>query len=229
MKRVRMWSAAVAAGLLAVVLWSGSVSAEVFFDLYGGASSFGDPDFTVTREGRARETERGSADTEVTFGGRGGYWFDRQGLRWLGVALDISYFEAEYTREGGTGNVANVKVQTLPITPLVMLRLPLLESPQHPNGQLQLYTGAGPGIFILDTTVRFRSGAGEVSESGATIGLDFRAGVAYEFLPNWAAFVEYRFTYYSVEPEGRVDDRKTQVEADFDAHHVLFGISYRFR
>jgi opacity protein-like surface antigen len=122
-----------------------------------------------------------------------------------------------------------VKVQTLPITPLVMLRLPLLESSQHPNGRLQLYTGAGPGIFILDTTVRFRSGAGEVSKSGATIGADFRAGIAYEFLPSWAVFAEYRFTYYSVEPEGRVDGQKTTVEADFDVHHLLFGISYRFR
>lgn len=229
MKRVRTWCAAVAAGLLVVGLGGGSASAEVFFDLYGGASIFGDPDFTVTREGQAGETERGSADTDYTFGGRGGYWFDRQGLRWLGLALDVSYFEPEYTPEGGTGNIAKIKVRTLPITPLVMFRLPLLESPQHPNGRLQLYTGAGPSIFILDTQVRFLSGAGEVTETGATIGLDFRAGVAYEFLPNWAVFTEYRFTYYSLEPEGRVDGQKTKVEADFDAHHVLLGISYRFR
>ena len=228
MKRVRMWSAAVAAGLLAVVLWSGSVSAEVFFDLYGGASSFGDPDFTVTREGRARETERGSADTEVTFGGRGGYWFDRQGLRWLGLALDVSYFEPEYTREGGSGDLAKVKVRTLPITPLVMFRLPLLESPQHPNGRLQLYTGAGPSIFLLEATAQFRSGAA-VSKDAAAIGLDFRAGIAYEFTPNWAVFTEYRFTYFSLAPEGRVEGQKTKVEADFDAHHLLLGISYRFR
>jgi opacity protein-like surface antigen len=229
MKRVRTWSAALAAGLVAIVLGGGSASAEVFFDLYGGASNFGDPDFTVSREGQARETERASADTDFTVGGRGGYWFDRQNLRWLGVALDISYFEPEYTPEGGTGNVAKVKVRTVPITPLVMFRLPLLESPQHPNGQLQLYTGAGLGIFILDTTVRFLSGAGEVSKEGASIGVDLRAGVAYEFLPNWAAFAEYRFTHFSVEPEGRVDGQKTKVEIDLDAHHVLFGVSYRFR
>ena len=90
---------------------------------------FGDPDFTVTREGQARETERGSADTNFTVGGRGGYWFDRQGLRWLGVALDISYFEPEYSGEGGTGSIATVKVRTLPITPLVMFRLPLMDEP----------------------------------------------------------------------------------------------------
>jgi len=203
--------------------------AEVFFDLYGGATNFGDPDFTVSREGRARETERGSADTDFTVGGRGGYWFDAQGLRWLGLALDVSYFEPEYTREGGNGTIAKVKVRTVPITPLVMLRLPLLESPEHPNGQLQLYTGAGPGIFLVDTQARFLSGAGEVTKSSAEIGVDFRAGVAYEFTPNWAVFGEYRFTYYSTSPEDRIDGQKTKVEADFDAHHVLLGISYRFR
>ena len=229
MKRVRTWSVALAAGLLAVALWSGSAAAEVFFDLYGGATNFGDPDFTISREGRARETERGSADTDYTFGGRGGYWFDAQGLRWLGLALDVSYFEPEYTREGGSGTVAKVKVRTVPITPLVMVRLPLLESPQHPNGQLQLYTGAGPGIFLLDTQARFLSGAGEVTESSTEVGVDFRAGVAYEFTPNWAVFTEYRFTYYSTAPEGRIDGQKTKVEADFDAHHLLFGVSYRFR
>ena len=158
MKRVGTWSAALAAGVLAIVLGGGSASAEVFLDLYGGATMFGDPDFTVTREGQARETERGSADTNFTVGGRGGYWFDGQGLRWLGVALDISYFEPEYSGESGTGSIATVKVRTLPITPLVMFRLPLMESPQHPNGQLQLYTGAGPGFFVREATVRFRSG-----------------------------------------------------------------------
>ena len=89
--------------MLAVVLGGGSASAEVFFDLYGGATNFGDADFELTREGQARETDRGSANTDFTVGGRAGYWFDRQGLRWLGAALDISYFEPEYTRSGGTG------------------------------------------------------------------------------------------------------------------------------
>jgi len=105
----------------------------------------------------------------------------------------------------------------------------LLESPQHPNGQLQLYTGVGPGIFITDTKAELLSGAGEVTKSGVNVGVDFRAGVAYEFTPNWAVFTEYRFTYYSVDAEGRIEDQKTKVEANFDDHSVLLGIRYRFR
>ena len=229
MKRVGTWSAALAAGVLASVLGGGGASAEVFLDLYGGATMFSDPDFTVTREGQASETERGSADTNFTVGGRGGYWFDRQGLRWLGVALDISYFEPEYSGEGGTGSIATVKVQTLPITPLVMFRLPLMTSPQHPNGQLQLYTGAGPGFFVRETTVRFRSEVGESSKSGVSVGADVRAGIAWEFAPNWAIFTEYRFTYYAIDSDGQVEGQKINLEADYDAHHLLFGVSYRFR
>ena len=229
MKRIGTWSAALAAGCLAIVLGSASASAEVFLDLYGGATMFGDPDFTVTREGQGRETERGSADTNFTVGGRGGYWFDGQGLRWLGVAVDISYFEPEYSGENGTGSIATVKVRTLPITPLVMFRLPLMESPQHPNGQLQLYTGAGPGFFMREATVRFRSGAGEVSKEGVSIGADVRAGIAWEFATNWAVFTEYRFTYYSIDSDGQVEGQKVGVKADYDAHHLLFGVSYRFR
>jgi hypothetical protein len=71
MTRARTWCTALGAGLLALALGTGSASAEVFFDLYGGATNFGDPDFTVSREGREREKERGSADTDFTVGGPG--------------------------------------------------------------------------------------------------------------------------------------------------------------
>ena len=120
-------------------------------------------------------------------------------------------------------------VQTVPISPLVMLRLPLLANPEHPNGQLQLYTGIGPGFFVKDTTASLVSGGGRVSEQTMSIGVDFRAGVAYEFLPNWAVFGEYRFTHYSVSGDGRINGQRTTVDVDVDANHVLFGISYRFR
>ena len=121
MKRARTTCVAAGVGLLLFVLGGGSASAEWFFDLYGGAAFPMDPDLTVTSEGGTRETVRGHSDTVWTVGGRGGYWFDR-GPRWLGVALDISYFEPEFTRSGGTGNVAKLKIQTIPVTPLVMFR-----------------------------------------------------------------------------------------------------------
>ena len=227
MRRARIACVAAGVGLLMFVLGGGSASAEWFFDLYGGASIPMDPDVTVTTQGGTRDTERGQSDPVWTVGGRGGYWFDRQGLRWLGVALDISYFEPEFTHSGG--DVATLKIQTIPVTPLAMFRLPLLETPEHPNGRLQPYVGVGPGIFHQKATVQFRSGAGDISDEGFAVGVDVRAGVAYEFLPNWALFLEYRFTHVNDSPEGRSNGQKTSVDVDLNTNHVLFGVGYRFR
>jgi opacity protein-like surface antigen len=227
MKRARTKCVAAGVGLLLFVLGGGAASAEWFVDLYGGASIPMDPDVTVTSQG-TRETERGQSDPVWTVGGRGGYWFDR-GPRWLGVALDISYFEPEFTHSGGGGDVAKLKIQTIPITPLVMFRLPLLESPEHPNGRLQPYLGIGPSVFHQKATVQFRSGAGDISEDGFAVGVDVRAGVAYEFLPNWALFLEYRFTHTSASPEGQSNGQKASVDVDLNTNHVLFGLGYRFR
>ena len=228
MKRACTKCVAAGVGLLIFVLGGGSASAEWFFDLYGGGVFPTDPDLTVTREGGTRETVRGHSEPVWTVGGRGGYWFDRQGLRWLGVGLDISYFEPEYSRPGGTGDVAKVKIQTLPITPLAMFRWPLLDSSEYPNGRLQPYLGVGPAVFHQDATVQFRSGsASNFSDEGWAVGVDLRAGVAYEFLPHWALFLEYRFTHVNDKAES--NNQNTKVDLDLNTNQVLFGVSYRFR
>jgi opacity protein-like surface antigen len=183
---------------------------------------------TVTRKGGTRETVRGHSDTVGTVGGRGGYWFDGQGVPWLGTALDISYFAPEFSRPGGSGDFAKLKLETLPVTWLAMFRLPLLDSPEYPNGRLQPYLGIGPGVFHQKASVEFRSGGTSTfSKEGWAIGLDLRAGVAYEFLPNWAVFGEYRFTHYSDKVES--SNGQTKVDAAFNTNHVLFGLGYRFR
>lgn len=229
MKRARTkCGVAAGVGFLIFVLGGGSASAEWFFDLYGGASIPTDPDVTVTRQGGTRETARGHSDTVGTVGGRGGYWFAGQGLRWLGTALDISYFAPEFSRPGGTGDFAKLKLETLPVSWLAMFRLPLLDSPEYPNGRLQPYLGIGLAGFHQKATVQFRSGAGDFSKEGYALGVDVRAGVAYEFLPNWALFAEYRFTHVTDSPEGRSNGQKTTVDIDLNTNHVLFGLGYRF-
>ena len=110
-----------------------------------------------------------------------------------------------------------------------MFRWPLLDSPEYPNGRLQPYVGIGPGIFHQKAAVQFRSGAGDISQEGFAVGVDARAGVAFEFLPNWALFLEYRFTHVSDKPEGQSNGQKTTVDVDLNTNHVLFGLGYRFR
>ena len=53
--------------------------------------------------------------------------------------------------------------------------------------------------------------------------------MAYEFLPNWALFLEYRFTHVNDSPEGRSNGQKTTVDVDLNTNAVLFGVGYRFR
>jgi opacity protein-like surface antigen len=147
-------------------------------------------------------------------------------LPWLGFALDVSYFEPEFKGQGG---LLSAKVRTVPISPLVMLRVPLVASPPYPNGQLQLYAGAGPGFFWSETTARLAGAAERTSADTVEVGVDFRAGLSFEFAPGWALFGEYRFTYYTLSPEGRFDGQRAKVEVDLDTHHVIGGIGVRFR
>ncbi len=140
-------------------------------------------------------------------------------------------FEPEYHPQGGSGALIKAKLRVVPITPLVMLRLPLLQSPEYPAGRLQPYVAAGPGFFVLDTTVRVASGLGpqEVSETGVDIGADLRAGVAWNFTPNWAIFGEYRFTHFSVSPSRNTPGGRISTDFDIDTNSFLAGISYRWR
>jgi opacity protein-like surface antigen len=219
-----------AVGVAAILMLALPASAQMFFDLYGGASFPGKPDFTLETDNRtSREVEAGESDTVATGGARFGYWFGDLGLPWLGVAGDVSYFEPEFTGPGG-GTLAKVKVRTVPMTPLVMLRLPLLQTPEYPVGRLQLYAGAGPGFFWTEQSARFLSGGTEkVSDDTIEVGVDARAGIAWRFLPNWRVFTEYRFTYYSISPEGTINGQRAKVEADLDTHHFLMGIGFDFK
>jgi hypothetical protein len=225
MGKIRAWSR-VAMALVAVLATAGPASAEMFLDFYVGASFFGDPDFSITtNNGAFHEKEKGSADTNITGGARFGYWFTELGIPFLGIAGDVSYFEPEF--HGPTnGDLLKLKVRTVPFTPLVFLRAPLLQSPQYPGGQLNIYAGAGPGFFWNERELTLAGGSGRVTDDSWEVGVDFRGGIAWYFVPNWKAFVEYRFTHFSI---GKTGAFGSTVEADLDAHHILFGAGVSFR
>jgi opacity protein-like surface antigen len=229
---IRGWQMAMGIAVLTLGA-AGPASAEWFADLYVGDAIYTDPtiqtDVQTAVGSASRQTTRAEADTDVTFGGRFGYWLDA--LPWLGFAADVSYFEPEYTPQGGSGALFKAKLQVVPIPPLVMLRLPLLQSPEYPAGRLQPYVGAGPGFFVHDTTVRVLSGIGpeRVSETSMDIGADLRAGVAWNFTPNWAVFGEYRFTHFSASPSRNTSGGRISTDFDIDTNSFLAGISDRWR
>jgi len=115
-----------------------------------------------------------------------------------------------------------VKVRTVPVAAPPVTRISRRTAPDlHGGGTRLLLDGA-------DRPVQW-GGVARVSADAVEVGLDFRAGVAWQFLPNWKVFSEYRFTTYSISPSRTVSGQRTKVEADLDTNHVLFGIGYSFR
>jgi opacity protein-like surface antigen len=182
-------------------------SAEWFGDVYAGAAFSREK---VTARGAASGVEK--SHTSATGGGRVGYYFEKE--PWAGLALDFSAFKPQ----------KNVTV--VPLSILIMLRAPLLTSQQFPKGRLNPYLGIGPGIFITkaDTSVT----AGTISDTNVDVGLDVRAGTAWQFTKNLAVFGEYRLTHFQPELDGEAAGVSTKFELRERTHHLLGGISIRF-
>ncbi len=197
-------------------------SAEWFADLYAGVAVTPDSDVTVRAPGQ-RQTVTGEFDTSLTGGGRVGYWL--AGLPWLGVAADVSYFAPDVKPSVAPGG-ATTDLDVVPIAALLMLRLPLLATPEIPGGRIQPYAAAGPAAFVTHAK---ESLAGErISDVSVDLGLDVRAGVAWQFHRNVALFGEYRFTHVSPKFEGTSLGQTFSIEPEIDTHHFLAGVSFRF-
>ena len=125
-----------------VLLTPGRVRSEPFLDLYGGVADTQPARVTVTHQDcvdifvvficaeENKATRKVAFDPSATFGMRGGYWFDS--ASWVGVAADVSFFEAEAN---------HIRFRIVPVSLLVMLRVPLLVTDEIPGGRLQPYIG----------------------------------------------------------------------------------------
>lgn len=207
----------VVVGALACLTSAGYAAAEPFVDFYLGVANTSDPDFTARVGGVSVSGEAKIVDASAVIGGRAGYWLEA--LPWLGFAVDVSYFRLD--EENGTGAFGSWAV---PVSALLMLRWPLLKSAESPKGQLQPYVGIGPGVFFSDFDLEL---AGFADDS-IDIGLDVRAGLAWQFHKNVALFGEYRFTYFKPEYEGTFLGVPTTTEFEYSTHHLAVGVSFRF-
>jgi hypothetical protein len=213
MRNIRLWRLAIVViGLGSVVVAARPASAEWFLDAYGGASITADADVTI-RNGVTFD-DKAKFDTEGMGGARLGYWLE--GLRWLGVAGDVSYFAP-----AGQGDRAETRLEVVPISPLVMFRLPLAESPEFKNGRLQPYLGVGPGFFLTSVKVDVPGLGEQSSDWQFEVGVDARAGITFMITPAFGTFVEGRYTVFSTNPGGR------STEFDIETVHVAGGITVR--
>jgi opacity protein-like surface antigen len=217
-------------------------AAEWFLDSYVGAALTPREDATATGtlSGAAVDVRLQDLrfETGISTGLRLGYWWES--LRLLGAGLDLSYFNPELAAQtftatgtlsdptgrllGAPLTVAGVARVTIPrddvhviaIAPELMLRWPLLVSPQFPTGRLQPYVLAGPAMFISYV------GGFDVQFSP---GLKAGGGVAWQIVKDIAVFAEYQFTHF------RPDYNSTlgvQMKLDIDTNHLVGGLSLRF-
>jgi opacity protein-like surface antigen len=209
---------------------SGQAWAEGFIDIYGGGSVTRNADAKVSRNvsslgtvSREVDTEKVDFGSSFTAGYRFGCWSEK--YPYLGIAGDLSYFKA--------GNEA-LKVYTVPMSFLLMARWPLLKGRDFPKGKIQPYVGIGPGFFFSYSEADFRPNLSDtVSGISLDMGVDVRAGIAWQFQEHMALFGEYRYTDFTVNLEttsllyGLAGSRDT-IGTRVTTNHFLIGISYRY-
>jgi len=204
--------------------------AEGFLDFYGGRATSKDEEVEasisssglgfVTTESHSQRTD---FDPSFTFGGRAGYWFEK--LPYVGLSLDLSYIKAEDE---------NVDIWAVPISLLLMFRLPLFKSEKFPHGRIQPYAAIGPSLYYSHARVDFRPDLPEkISGDDSDVSVDMRAGLSWQIHKHWAIFGEYRYTDIKIDFTNTdflfgFAGSKESMKAKLTTNHVLVGISYRF-
>lgn len=191
---------------------AGSAAAEGFFDVYGGGAFTRDDDVKVTGlpvSGRAEVDFESSS----VVGGRLGLWLD--GIPVLGGALDVSVYNAD-----GKDGFDPADIDVFPISALVMLRIPLLERSDYPDGRVQPYAGVGPSVVVstLDLAPVFDD------EIEVDLGVDARLGVAGMLAPRIGLFFEWRYLHF----EPRYDGGAPRLATEVSTHMLEAGLSIRF-
>lgn len=87
---------------------------------------------------------------------------------------------------------------------------------------LQLYAGAGPGIFFAETSNQF----GRSTDNGR-VGLNALAGMKYFLNRNLAVYAEYKFNYAQFDFT-QIQGTTAGLTGDYMASHVVGGLALHF-
>lgn len=146
-----------------------------------------------------------------------------------GVLQDIDGFKRPGTAPDGSVfvlDVGDIDFNFVPISPLLLLRVPLAYSPEFTHGRYQLYGGGGPSLVWSEVN------GGVIDDQSLDFGVDIRGGFNFLIVPFWGIFAEYRYTYF--EPDFN-DDTTLQgvgfsfkADVDSSTHYVLIGTGLRF-
>ena len=200
--------------------------AEEFFDLYLGQTNTNDAEVWAEREYwniSVSDSEEIDFDPSGLYGLRGGFWSDS--TRQIGWAIDVFYFETDSEK---------VDVSVIPLSVLLMLRLPLFVRDEFPGGKLQPYFGFGPSAYFFDIEVQFQPIISRtITHHSVEFGWQCQTGLLWQFHKEYGIFVEYRYTTCRISDRWRTDewfgpDYSEKFKIKLDTHHFLMGISFRF-
>jgi opacity protein-like surface antigen len=218
---------------LLLMIWTPAlVRAEFFIDAFGGMAHTHSGSFDVYREDNGSGSYDGgelNGSTNPMFGLRGGYWLKHS--KWLGIALDFSHFTAD-SRQGA----AEVAFSSL--SPMLMLRYPMLLSDEYPDGRFYPYAGAGVSLVFAEISspyVDVPDSSELDDESGS--GTVFCAGATWLFSRKIGLFLEYRLVSVSFDQSREWQtgaffwpryDHIYHAEGDARTQQLLGGITVRF-
>lgn len=218
---------------------------EVYVAGFGGFTwghDFSGVEGTGSLNGQ-RFANRDLANSAV-YGAKIGYFHPGR-LNWLG--LEVEGFNATpHVEQGGGLPGAHLRVTTLAFNLIARTKVgcrhrddvrqrddrmihdrddarsswsPLDDNLRCP---LQLYAGAGPGIFFAETSNQF----GRSTDNGR-VGLNALAGAKYFFNRNLAMFAEYKFNYAHFD-FNQVQGSTAGLNGDYKASHVIGGLALHF-
>jgi len=184
----------------------------------------------------------GKFDTYSNGGARIGWWFGGQPSEGdpvpvIGASIDVFHFKPDFDRQvrdstldgtPGNGVFEKIDIDVTVIGLNLMVRALLFTTPKAPQGQVQLYLGAGPAAFVTSFIDRGNFVPSDQRRLGVFPGLDTKTGLKLFITKNLAIFGEYRFTMHSPEVKFRDGGNRERLSTTFRTHHVGGGISLHF-
>jgi opacity protein-like surface antigen len=206
-------------GMLALVLFSGPVQAELYVAGQVGANLPGD--LSDVQWGAGRATASGndlSLQTSFVYGGKLGYYFDN--LKWLGIETEVFNATPHLNQQNVVVNGVNLGM--LPgISNRVLTWAPVNVIVRYQAGKFEPYFGLGLGVFFSHLS------SSGFSSSSTDVGLNMQVGLRYRVTNAIAMFGEWKYNMADISHDN-LAGVGLNLDAQYRAHNFVFGLGYHF-
>ena len=186
-----------------------ALAENFYLKAYGGVSTVGDTDVTLSG---------GGTDTDVSFGG-GSTFGGAFGYSYPGAALSA---ELEYTYRSGDSDSGATAGGDFASTSVMVNAIYSLGQ----TGAITPYIGGGIGLVTeIDFDVPGGGGEVEYNDRGGLAG-QFFAGASYAITERTAVYGEVR--YFDAGSRTLTADGGATLDADYSTIDILFGARFRF-